>query len=225
MKLLLLAILLCPITVSAQHTFKVQNPAGTINVAIEIEKCEEGRSCRGASKFAFSRRGQDEPFQVINLPDTIMWLDDDKPQVNRTLLYDEQSVMTFDDFNFDGLEDVAICDGNNGAYGMPSYQVYLYSKAEGRFTNNAAFTKLGQEYLGMFEVDPKRKRLSTLTKSGCCWHQAAEYIVVNNVPKMVLEITDDATYTGQGGDKVKVTTRRLVKGRWQTSVKYVKRED
>lgn len=223
-KTVILLLLLLTVSTSAQNHFRVNNPSRTLSIDIDVEKCDEGFRCAGKSTFAFSRNHAETPFQIIKLPDTYLRLEEGKPQVNVTLLYDEQSVLNFDDFNFDGFEDVAICDGNNGGYGMPSYQVYLYSKKLNRFVHSTPFTKLGKE-LGMFEVDAKRKRLATFSKSGCCWHQTAEYIVVNNLPKKVLEVTEDATYTGRGGDKVKVTTRKLIKGRWRTSTKYVKHEE
>jgi len=45
----------------------------------------------------------------------------------------------------------------------------------------------------MFEVDPKGKRIHTMTKSGCCWHQVSEYIVENNNPKAISIVEDDQT--------------------------------
>ena len=76
------------------------------------------------------------PYQVINLPDTQIQLDDGgKPLTNVTLLYDKQSVVNVGDYNFDGMEDVAICDGAHGSYGGPSYRIYLFPpQRENSFT-------------------------------------------------------------------------------------------
>ncbi len=56
-------------------------------------------------------------------------------------------------------------------------------------------------YLGMFEIDKKKKVLRNFSKSGCCWHQTEEFAVIGNRPKKVLEITEDATVAG-GGNKL-----------------------
>ena len=97
---------------------------------------------------------------MIELPNTQVQLGDGgDPLVNVTMLYDNQSVVNIGDFNFDGMEDVAICDGPNGSYGGPSYQVYLSSRSAGKFVHNAAFSELGQN-LGMFEVDKTKVKVS-----------------------------------------------------------------
>ena len=110
----------------------------------------------------------------------------------KELPYGEQSIIIYQDFNFDGIKDFAIMDGQNSCYHGPSFQIYLAGKIKGKFTQSPAFTNLAQDYCGMFDVDQKAKMLSTMTKSGCCWHQYSEYIVVNNRPKAVKIVEDDA---------------------------------
>ena len=120
------------------------------------------------------------------------------------------------------MEDVAICNGPNGSYGGPAYSVYLSSRAAGKFVYSKTFSHLG-EHLGMFEVDKQRKRLSTLDKSGCCYHIAEEFIVVGNKPVKVRSVEEDATIADDR--KVKITTKTLVNGKWKTSVEYHLREE
>lgn len=43
----------------------------------------------------------------------------------------------------------------------------------------------------MFQVDYTEKKISTMTKSGCCWHEFSEFIVENNKPKAVRIITKE----------------------------------
>jgi hypothetical protein len=156
------------------------------------------------------------------LPDTLIELDaSGSPNVNQTLLYDKQSAVNVGDYNFDGMEDVAISNGANGSYGMPSYSIYLSSRAAKKFVYSRPFSALG-ERLGMFETDAEKKVLRTFDKSGCCWHITEEYSVVNNAPRKVFEEVEDATIEDE--TKVKVTTKTLVKGKWQTKVKFVPRE-
>jgi hypothetical protein len=120
--------------------------------------------------------------------------EDGKLKANvKELPYGEQSVIIYDDFNFDGIKDFALMDGQNSCYHGPSFQIYLAGKVKSKFVLNRSFTRLAQEYCGMFEVDQKSKKISTMTKSGCCWHQFSEFIVVNNAPKAVKIVEDDAT--------------------------------
>ena len=114
----------------------------------------------------------------------------------------EQSVLIYEDFNFDGMKDLAIEDGQNSCYHGPSFVVYL-ATAQG-FARNAGFTQLAQEYCGMFSVDRARHRLSTMTKSGCCWHQYSEYVVRNNRPEAVSIVEEDAMHLPY----VRVTTQK-----------------
>ncbi len=105
--------------------------------------------------------------------------------------YGEQSQIIYADFNFDGKNDFAIMDGQNSCYHGPSYQIYL-STANG-FKLNPDFTRLAQQYCGMFDLNNKEKKINTMTKSGCCWHQYTEFVVENNKPKAIKIIEDDQT--------------------------------
>jgi hypothetical protein len=216
----LLALFLFCSPIFAQQNFELKNASKYFDIKIEVAKCEGG-FCGGESKFSFYKKNSDKPYQVINLPDTQIQFDENgNAQANVSMLYDNQSVVNIDDFNFDGMEDVAICDGANGSYGGPSYQVYLSSKSAGKFIYSTAFSELGS-HLGMFTVDKKKKVLRIFDKSGCCWHVVEEYAVVNNRPVKVFVEEEDATIADE--KKVKITTKKLVKGKWQTKVKFVKR--
>ena len=220
MRFALFVILFAATSVAAQHTFQLKNASKFFDITVTVAKCDD-RFCSGNARFSFFRKGEAVPYQIIHLPDTLIQLEDTgKPLVNYSLLYDEQSVVNVDDFNFDGMEDVALCSGSNGSYGMPSYNIYLSSRRAGKFVYNAALSKLGS-HLGMFTVDKKNKSLETFDKDGCCWHVAERYKVVNNRPVKIFEEVEDAT-ADPSGDKVKITTKKLVSGRWKTSVRYEK---
>lgn len=206
----------------AQKTFDLKDASKYFDIKIKVAKCEDG-FCSGKASFSFYKKGGTTPYQVINLDDTQIQLDESgNAQANISMLYDNQSAVNVGDFNFDGMEDVAICDGANGSYGGPSYQVYLSSKSAGKFVYNKAFSDLGG-HLGMFEVDAKKKVLRIFDKSGCCWHVTEEYSVINGKPVKVFVEEEDATIPDE--TKVKITTKTLVKGKWQTKTKLVKRED
>jgi hypothetical protein len=204
-------------TAFGQTTFDLKDASKYFDVRVEVEKCEDG-FCEGKAKFSFYKKGGKTPYQVIELPDTQIQLEaDGKPLANVTMLYDKQSVVNIGDFNFDGMEDVALCDGANGSYGGPSYQIYLSSRAAGKFVHSAAFSELGQK-LGMFEVDAKRKRLRTFDKSGCCWHITEEFSVIANKPVKVFSREEDA----MNGERMKITTKTRVNGKWKSIVTYRK---
>lgn len=106
------------------------------------------------------------------------------------LPYGEQSVLIYDDFNFDGIKDLAVMDGQFSCYHGPSYQVFL-GTAEG-FRHSEAFTDLAQSYCGFFDYDAKTQRVSTMAKSGCCSHWFTTYIIRNGEPVVETETTIDA---------------------------------
>jgi hypothetical protein len=219
---ILFALLVFCTCAAAQVKFEVKSASKFYDVEIEVEACED-KICEGPVTFTLFKKNHLSPFQVFKLPDTSFMLgENDQPSANITRLYDEQSAVNFSDYNFDGVEDLALCDGRNGGYGAPSYQIYLFLPRAGRFILSEEFTELSQEgRLGMLERDARRKRLRTFSKSGCCLHMTEEFVVVNNRPKKVLEIVEDATIADE--KRVKITTRRLVSGRWRTTTKYVPR--
>lgn len=129
---------------------------------------------------------------------------------------DNNSGLVVDDINFDGHDDIALRTGNEGAYGSPSYTVYLYQPTPNTFVKNMALTELGSENLGLFDVDPKTKTLTTFTKSGCCWHQSSVWKVDSNQPILIEEITEAVDMSAEKPTML-ITTRKMVNGQWQTA--------
>ncbi|AUC77057.1 XAC2610-related protein [Olleya sp. Bg11-27] len=97
--------------------------------------------------------------------------------------YGNQSIIIAKDFNFDGLPDLAIMDGQNSCYHGPSFQIYL--QTGDRLKHSPEFTRLAQDYCGMFFIDYDNQTIHTSTKSGCCWHQYSEFKVEYNAPVAV----------------------------------------
>lgn len=220
MKLFILALLLTIISatgVSAQKTFLLKDASKNYDVKIMIAACEDD-ICEGKASINIIKKSDSSLFQKIEMPNLYLELGaEKKPTANLIELYGENnSGVIFDDFNFDGLEDLALRNGNDGAYGGPSYDVLLTVVPSKKFVKNAALTKLASENLGLFEVDKEKKTIETFNKSGCCWHQTTRYKVVNNRPVKVYVFTEDAA---GGGDKVKLTTETLVAGKWKKTMK------
>jgi len=106
--------------------------------------------------------------------------------------YGEQSILMYEDFNFDGKKDLAVMDGQYSCYHCPSYRIYLETGNGLKFSPE--FTRLAQDYCGMFQTDPENKRLYTMAKSGCCWHEFSEFEIKDNKPypvKIIIESVND----------------------------------
>jgi hypothetical protein len=163
----------------------------------------------------YDKKTNKEIIKVVS-DELALSLRDGKAMANiKSLPYGEQSLIMYEDFNFDNKKDFAIEDGQNSSYHLPSFKIYLAS-ANG-FEFNKPFTRLAQEYTGMFAVDHSEKKILTMTKSGCCFHEFSEFIVENNKPKAVKIITEEqvlpfdiySEQTWNGKTMVKKTRRTI----------------
>ena len=221
MKKLFLFVLLLSVPAPAQVKFEKGNASKNYNARIEVERCAEN-TCDGKLKIELFKKSGAKPFQVLNIAETEFAMEEAK-LTDAKRRYDYQSIIFFEDYNFDGIEDLSIRDGNNSAYSGPSYQIYLFSPRRGKFVHSPAFTRLAQsEYLGMFEVDKKKKVIRVASKGGCCMHRTEEFRVVNNRLVKVFEIYEEVEVWKENVNRVRIETSRLIKGRWQTRVRYEK---
>lgn len=216
--LILTILFLFSSAVFAQKTFLLKSASKNFDVKIEISSCEED-TCEGEATIFLSRKGRKQIFQKIEMANVFLELGrDQKPTANLIELYgDNNSGIIFDDYNFDGIEDLAIRNGNNGVYGGPSYDVHLFSKTKNRFVENASLTELASDNLGMFTIDKKAKTIETFTKSGCCWHQTTRYKIVNNKPKKVYVLTEDVMNAGE--NEITTTEILMPNGKWKKTSK------
>lgn len=74
-----------------------------------------------------------------------------------TLSVDEQDWIMVDDYNFDGINDIAITNGQLNYDDTFQYQVYLGTK-DGKLVFNPDFTEIISQG-GMLTVDPQKKVL------------------------------------------------------------------
>lgn len=128
--------------------------------------------------------------------------------------YGSQSVLIYDDFNFDNVKDIALMDGYMSCYGGPSFQIFLANGKE--FVHSEGFSKLSQEYCGFFSIDDATKTIHTMTKSGCCWHQFSEFKVVNNNPEPI-RIVERSLFGHHGFEEI--TERTFKKGKQKSTTK------
>lgn len=222
----------------AQETVKSGESSMKYDVAVQPGEC--GASKRGGgggadedsvpARVSIYRKGAKSPFQVLCLPS--VWVNSEqfayspKTTAKQRVLYDDEFSVVFDDFNFDGLEDLAVCNGRNSGYGGPSYTVFLFDRRAGRFAESPALSRLNEGvYLGLFFPDAKGKTLTAFSKSGCCYHETEVYRVVNNRPVLVEKVIEDATLGGGAPEGyVLVTKRKRVGRRWVVTKKREKLE-
>ncbi len=212
----LLPFLFTGVCISAQYHFRIDDGSSDYNVKISVETCGKDE-CEGKATINLYDKKTAALIQTLKSDNLNFYLNENQePTVNFIQLYNEQSPLIFDDFNFDGTEDLAIRNGNESGYGGPSYDVYVYNSTRKKFVLSEELTALAHENLGMFNTDAERKRLITYSKSGCCWHLTTEYTVLPQRGLFkVYELEEDAT----GGEKVKVTKREFIDDKWITNVK------
>lgn len=212
MKKLLLVLMLLPFFASAQESYDLidfsDEFSGKIIVDDNQENSDLETNCtlniyqKKSGKLVFSKPAFYSEYDF----------EDSKVKSNiQQIPYGEQSILIYEDFNFDGKEDIALRTGNYSCYGGPSFEIYLADK--NGFTYNESFTELGSNYCGMFTVDDEKKQLQTMTKSGCCWHQFSTYVVENN-QAVPIEIIEES-YSGIFADysvKKRVNGKMVVSG-------------
>jgi hypothetical protein len=195
----------------AQKKFEIKNGSKIYFAAISVENCNSD-NCEGKATIKLIDKKTNHLFQTFTSANLYFFLDEKQKPT-------EQSPLIFDDFNFDGAQDLAVRNGNDSEYGGPSYDVYVYNSTKKQFVLSSELTGLATENLGMFDTDQKRKRLTAYSKSGCCWHLKTEYEVVPNKGlKKVYELEEDA----MNGESVTVTVRNLINNKWQSKSKIYK---
>jgi hypothetical protein len=218
MKLFLIILVFSVCTINAQEPFRLNDASKQFDVELKIENCPPNTfELCGPLTVRFFSKNRRRSFQTLRLLKTEVW--DRVPKANVTRLYDEQSAINVGDFNFDGKDDIAICDGDDGGYHMPSYRVYLYSRSRKRFEYSRAFTRMNDGGLGMFRTERAKKRHFVFTKSSCCWHQTRGYDVFRGRPRKVYQLTE-ALRPGSP-DIFEITTEKLIRGKWRMWVKRV----
>lgn len=223
----------------AEETLRVENVSTKYELEVSVAGCggasraDDDNNCDGPARVSLYRKGSKTPFQVLRLSNLELYKDtaaySPETSAKPRGLYAEEYTFVFEDFDFDGEEDFAVCNGRNGGYGGPSYNVYLFDQRSKRFVENRRLSRLTEGgYLGLFFPDPKKKRLTVYSKSGCCYHETEVYSVVRGRPVLVEKVIEEATGVGDGDDLlVTTTTKKRIGGRWvvKTKREKVKREN
>ncbi|MDB5807842.1 MAG: hypothetical protein JWN73_5164 [Betaproteobacteria bacterium] len=209
-------------TVAFATTFDIPTLSPQYGARIAVTSCDKD-TCSGPAKVTLYRRADKATVQAFDTEDMQIMLEQAKPVVNDSRLYEDQSAIIVGDFNFDGSEDIAIRNGNNSGYGGPSYDVYVYNVTRKKFVPANDLTELASTKLGMFQVDAARKRLVTYEKDGCCWHMTTEYAVVPGKGLVDVHTVEEDARSVE--EKVVVTTSDRVDGKWRRQKKTYRIKD
>lgn len=202
MKPLLLSVVMAVLTtgIFAQESKRITTLSSKYDLVADQSNCvSDWRGSTCDDTLWFFRKKAAKPFQSISLR-----VGDEPP--------------IFGDFNFDGNEDVAICDGTNGGYVTSSYRVYLFSASKGRFVFSPSFTSLSQgPYMGFFDVDKTKKTLTNEMRMGCCYFTKRKYDIHRGKPRLIYERIQDESSAEQIW--AVITTKKLINGKWRTWTK------
>ncbi|WP_297955977.1 FG-GAP repeat protein [uncultured Neisseria sp.] len=99
---------------------------------------------------------------------------------------DDKYSIVFSDINGDGVNDLIIQTGKKGAYGGPSYNIYLYRK--GKFIYNRPLSQLTVGANSLFRANGN---ILTVGKtSGCCKYNKFTYNLHNDAVRLVRKETE-----------------------------------
>lgn len=205
-------ILLGPICFG-QYRFAIEDASRKYNAEVTVEECQADACRNNAAIILFGKSG--EKLQTLASGDFVMYFEKEaKPSstnittLTHGMVHDDPVV--FGDFNFDGTEDVAIRNGSGGNYGSASFDVYVFNSTKKKFVLSKELTEIASSYQGMFDVDSKRKRLTTYARSGASLHYTYEYQVIPNKGlDLVYEKISDFS-----DEKTKVTVREKINNKW-----------
>ncbi|WP_412465844.1 XAC2610-related protein [Pedobacter sp. KLB.chiD] len=205
----------------AQFKFLANNSSAQYKAKIFVDKCEEN-ACSGKATVIIYDQLTDREIDTFHSENLVFSLNETQnAKLGWLELGKYQTPLIFGDFNFDGLEDIAISNGNNGAYSSPSYDIYLSSK-EHNFLKSGELTKLASENLGMFDIDKKTKQIATHQKDGCCFDKTINYkFDAKNVPYEDSSVIEDSSIA----DIVTVITQKNVDGKVKRTVQKFKLKD
>lgn len=130
--------------------------------------------------LGFFRKGKNQAIQRIRLASL----------AERASAPDYEPIILVNDFNFDGYDDFAVHKDDFGSYGSPTYSVFLFAPAARQFGHSRELTRLTEISLDSLGVDKARKRLLTVSKSGCCIHWAEEYELHDGIPRLMKRETE-----------------------------------
>lgn len=172
----------------AQNHFELNEISKNYHVSIDIATCNE-KECFGKSSITLTDKKTSEKFPILTSENFTLVIETDSLNLNKAKFDEELQSLIFEDFNFDGFEDVALI---NRSLRNSIYDIYTFDSIQNQFLMNEGMTTLVKENSTMFAVDSERKRLIVYLKSDCCLHITKEYNVIpERAPLKVYEFEED----------------------------------
>jgi len=211
-------------THSAPHHLHINianaSPRYSLSVDIDPAPADPESPVSGTAVVKVVSRATGKPIQSIRMPSLTLfkgsYAKSVGPHGKSPSVYDDNYSFVFEDFNFDGRQDLAICKDTQGSYGGLTYDVFLWNPAQNRFVKDSMLTALSSEHLGLVAVDPQKQELTAFDKDGAAWHHSSTYKWIKHRLTLVEEETEDGT----GGHDVVITTRRLVHSHWRQTIRH-----
>lgn len=175
----------------AQNHFELNDISEKYNVNIDIATCSKNE-CFGKTTIILKDKNTSEIFPRISSDNFTFNIEPDSLNSKNIKLADEIVPFIFEDFNFDGYQDVALINASSRNSTQFLYDIFIFEAAEKQFLLNNGMTALVKENFTMLTVDSERKRLIAHLKSGCCLQITKEYEVISGRdPLMVYEFEED----------------------------------
>lgn len=188
----------------------------------DVRSSQGGFVCEEPGVVYISKKGQTTPMFITTMNNIILSLHKtEAASGNKPVTYGTDWTVRVADFNFDGEEDIAVFNGNNGPYKSDTYDIYLKLPGQDNFQFSQELTGLSYDSLGLFKVDKKRRRLISAEKTGYTYSALTEYQVIDNKPVPTIKKIDDGHFDEKyryfyedhwvNGDWKRVKTRRVKK--------------
>lgn len=172
-KLITLLFALCLANTAQAESFQFKK--GDLIAKIQVAKCDENH-CSGASHIELNTGKYTQSF---NSEDSTFY----RKHKNKPFQFDD--FLNSADYNFDGLLDIAISQGNYGSYGSPIYDIYVQTQS-GKFVLSDELTTLASsDFIGLPEVDSKNNLLKVFSKVGYRERIETHYLVRENQTPML----------------------------------------
>lgn len=209
--------------VSAQQTFVIRDASKTYDVKITIGSCED-EVCNDKATVYLSKKNRSDVFQTIQMSEMYIQFGAERKKLvggSIEIPNDDIFGIGFTDYNFDGIDDLAVSNGYYAPYGGISSDVFLYDRKTGKFVRNEALSRIETKNMTV-KLDKKQKTIEAFTKSGCCWNETVRYKYIGSRLVKIYAFTEDSSL---GDGKVRVTTERFVGRRWKSTTKVFKTKD
>lgn len=176
-----LLLTVCVVNTVQAETFHVQK--GDWTAKIQVAECDE-HICTGQSTIELNTG---KYIQSFYQNDSSFY----RKHKNEPLQFDD--FLNTADYNFDGLLDIAISQGNYGSYGSPIYDIYLQTQS-GKFVLNNELTELASsDFIGLPEVDIENRLLKVFRKVGYSERIETHYRVRQNQRPALQQIYEHHT--------------------------------